>query len=210
MRNSKIFKTFLQGLLFVLPILLTITIVTWLVTGAESLLAEPLKLIVPDPIQFPGMGILAALIAIYFLGLLIQGKILDFLIYPLLNLLNRIPLVNVVYQNIKEMVDFISGAKDDELERVVLVSMPNGLKLMGFVTNTDSSITVSNSSKGDKEGDKDGDKTIAVFLPMSYQMGGYLVYAPESEVETLDISKQEAMQRILTAEISGSKFSPKK
>jgi uncharacterized membrane protein len=103
---------------------------------------------------------------------------------------------NIVYRNIREMIDFISGGKDGELDRVVLVSFDKDVKLIGFVTNP--SISLPLQSDGLDE------QLSAVYMPMSYQMGGYVLYLPESRLQTLNMSTQEAMQRVLTAEISKS------
>jgi uncharacterized membrane protein len=79
---------------------------------------------------------------------------------------------NKVYRNIREMIDFIAGGKDGELDRVVLVSFDKDVKLIGFVTNP--SISLPLQSDGLDE------QLSAVYMPMSYQMGGYVLYLPES------------------------------
>lgn len=184
---------FLKGLLFTLPILLTIAILAWAITGAESMLSKPLKAVLPYSLHFPGMGILLALGVIYLVGLLIHGRVLRFLFNWLQSLIDHLPVVNVIYQNIRDMLDFVSGAKDSELERVVAVKMDNEMRLIGFVTKQESDMLSA-----------DDDPLRAIYLPMSYQMGGYLVYLPESRLQTLKISKQEAMQRIITADIGAT------
>ena len=40
---------------------------------------------------------------------------------------------------------------------------------------------------------------IAVYLPMSYQIGGYTVLIPRSQVKPLDISVEDALQYTLIA-----------
>ncbi len=186
-------SVFAQGLLFALPIFLTISITIWLLRSLESILAPPIKFLVPNVIEFPGMGIVAAICLIYIIGLAIRGRVAGTLLKQLKRLLQRIPVANVVYDNINEMVSFVSGEKDEDLERVVLVSIQEGLNVMGFVTQDES----------DLQSDQD-DPLRAIYLPMSYQMGGYLVYAEESKLTDLNISKKEAMQRILTADIRKS------
>lgn len=194
MKSSKTSSIFFKGLLFTMPILLTFAILTWAVTGAESVLSQPLKALIPYDLHFPGMGILVAIGLIYLIGLAIHGKILRFLFAWMQSAMDTLPVVSVIYQNIKEMFDFVSGAKDDELERVVLVEMNGDMRLIGFVTKQETDIL-----------GKGNEPLHAVYLPMSYQMGGYLVYLPDSRLQTLDITKQEAMQRILTANISSAK-----
>ena len=191
MSKTKTSQIFIKGLLFTLPILLTITLVVWALRSIETFLSQPLQTLVPSPLHFPGMGILAAMVIIYLIGLAIHGRFLGFLFDWLQRLLRKLPLVSAVYHSIKEMIDFVSGEKDQELDRVVLVTLQNNIRLIGFVTRQNANISANS------------DQSLhAVYLPMSYQMGGYLVYVAEAQLETLNISKQQAMQRILTADIS--------
>ena len=63
----------------------------------------------------------------------------------------------------------------------------------GFVTRRDFSALPPNL--GDEH-------TIAVYLPMSYQVGGYTLMLPRDAVEPLDMSVDEAMRYALTAGMS--------
>lgn len=190
-RNSNIGKNFITGLLFILPILLTIALLVWGIQMTESILALPLKFLLPDAMHFPGMGIIVAIVFIYFIGLAIRTRFLKFLFNWVEAVFTKLPLLKTIYQNIKDLVDFMSGGKDKELERVVLVTFDNNVKLMGFVTQQNVTLTSADDSP-----------LCAVYLPMSYQVGGYTLYLPESRLQTLNISTREAMQRILTADIS--------
>ncbi|MFT7528852.1 MAG: putative membrane protein [Arenicella sp.] len=187
---------FIKGLLFTLPVALTIGILVWVFRVAESLFIQPLTFILPDALHFPGMGALVSIAAIYLVGLAIHGRFLSFIFRWMELAFNKIPVFNIVYRNIREMIDFVSGGKDGELDRVVLVSFDKDVKLIGFVTNPSISLPL-------QRNDSD-EKLNAVYMPMSYQMGGYVLYLPESRLQTLNMSTKEAMQRVLTAEISKS------
>ena len=187
-------KIFIKGLLFTLPVALTIGILVWIFRVADSLFIQPLTFILPQALHFPGLGAIVSIAVIYLVGLAIHGRFLSFIFRWMEVLFNKIPVFNIVYRNIREMIDFVSGGKDGELDRVVLVSFDNDIKLIGFVTNSNISLPL--------QGDVSGDTLHAVYMPMSYQMGGYVLYLPESRLQTLNMSTQEAMQRVLTAEIS--------
>lgn len=187
-------KIFIKGLLFTLPIALTIAILLWIVRLADTLFLKPLEHLMPHTMPFPGLGILLTLLVIYLIGLAIHGRVLSFLFRWLETLFQKMPIFNVIYHNIREMIDFVSGGKDDELDRVVLVSINSDIKLIGFVTNSNAQLPLVNSEQTQP--------LIAVYVPLSYQMGGHLLYLPESRLQNLDMSTQEAMQLILTAEIS--------
>lgn len=186
-------KILLKGALFSLPFLLTFIVVIWLIKTTDSLLSKPLFLILPEDMHIPGIGIVLAILLFYGVGLIIHNRILDVLLNGLEHLMEKLPLVSVVYQNIKEMIEFMSGEKEDDLEQVVMVSINGDIEVMGFITQ-DHPETIS-SNKQDND-------IVAVYLPMSYQMGGYLIYVSKDNIRPLDIPKSEALQRILTADLA--------
>jgi uncharacterized membrane protein len=51
---------------------------------------------------------------------------------------------------------------------------------------------------------KDG--LVAVYFPMSYQIGGYTALLPRSRIERLDLPVEAAMRLVLTGGISGTKI----
>ena len=54
--------------------------------------------------------------------------------------------------------------------------------------------------------DSTQDKLVAVYLPLSYQIGGYtLIYEHRSHVQTIDMPVKDAMQMALTAGLSSGK-----
>ncbi|NND83470.1 MAG: DUF502 domain-containing protein [Gammaproteobacteria bacterium] len=189
MKQKTVTSRFVKGLLFTLPIALTFVILAWVFNATEAMFGGPIKSLLPLGWYFPGLGIVVACVFIYLIGLAIDGRVLTMVVTWMEKLLARVPLVSSVYQNIKEMVEFMSGGRDDQLSRVVLVTLQDNVQLIGFVTQQDADI-------------ESDDELHAVFLPMSYQMGGYLLYLPESRLKTLDMTPREAMQKVLTAEIS--------
>jgi len=79
-----------------------------------------------------------------------------------------------------------SGRKS-ELERVVLVEFGPG-RVMGFVTQEHATLP----------GIGTDEDLVAVYLPMSYQIGGYTVYLPKNRIEPTDLSVEAAMRIVLT------------
>jgi len=80
----------------------------------------------------------------------------------------------------------------------VAVRVSENIRLIGFVTSEDFSGLPQASKAADKS-------TVGVYLPMSYQIGGYTVYLPKSQVDPLDMSIEDAMRFTLTAGVSGGK-----
>lgn len=46
------------------------------------------------------------------------------------------------------------------------------------------------------------DDRVVVYLPMSYQMGGYMAIVPANKIRPIDMSTEEAMPFVLTAGLS--------
>ena len=66
-------------------------------------------------------------------------------------------------------------------------------RLIGFVTRDDLSTLPGGLGSKDE---------IAVYLPMSYQIGGYTVLIPRQNVEPINISMEDAFRFTVTAGVS--------
>lgn len=188
-----IWKILLQGLVAVLPIALTVYLVYWLAVSIERILSYFITLVIPESLYWPGMGFIAGLMLLFFIGLLVNAWLVQRIIEVGENLINRIPLIKSIYSGIKDFMEFFSVTQESkELKHVVLVPFGDA-QLIGFVT--------SNQVRDFPN----SDKLAAVYLPMSYQMGGYTIYIDKNKLETLDISIEDAMRRVLTANLSKSK-----
>lgn len=184
-------KIFLTGIFTVLPILATLYLVVWLFAAVESFLGKQLKLLIPDDYYRAGMGLLAALVLIFVIGLLMRAWLFRQLVKLGEDLLLRIPLVKVVYKALKDLFGLFSDDQNREALQVVSVRFPGtGMRLLGFITRSDfSDLPAGVGSEGE----------VAVYLPMSYQVGGYTVMIPRSQVTPVEMSREDAMRFVLTA-----------
>jgi len=186
----KMTKAFLTGLAAILPIAITIYILYWLGTSAESALGG----LLPSKFYRPGMGLVVGVIAIFLIGLSLQAWVVRRLFAYGEKLLNRIPVVKTVYGAARDLIGFFSESKDKGLNQVVMVTLgDSNLRLIGFVTREDFSAYPRDMAKAD---------TIAVYLPMSYQVGGFTALLPRSAVQPIEMSFQAAMRFALTAGMS--------
>jgi uncharacterized membrane protein len=104
------------------------------------------------------------------------------------SLVLRIPVVKTVYAALRDLTGLMRGGDGGrELERVVLVSIGPG-KVLGFVTQENATIA----------GVGTDESLVAVYLPMSYQIGGYTLYLPRDRIEPTDLSVEAAMRIVLT------------
>jgi uncharacterized membrane protein len=69
----KIWNTVLKGLVAILPLGLTVYVVYWLAVTAEQLFSKVIKLLVPAPYYWPGLGLLIGLVVLYCVGLAVNA-----------------------------------------------------------------------------------------------------------------------------------------
>lgn len=188
-------NVFLTGLAVVLPIVVTAWILWWIGVTFEKSLGNVYVFLISERYYFPGLGILLGFALIFGVGLLAKAWLFRSLFDWWDGLLNRIPLVKTVYGATQDFMGFISGGKEEKFDRVVMVAFDApAMKLMGFVTREDFS---------QFPGLTDSDE-VAVFFPMSYQIGGYTLFLPKSRLRRLEMRAEEAMRLVLTAGLSVS------
>jgi len=188
-----------KGLVTMLPALLTFYILFWLVSSAETVLGGMLALLLPVSWYVPGMGLLAGLVAIFLFGLPLNA----FLVRRLLDLgeklMDNIPLIKTLYGSLKDFIGFFANKRDSQFNQVVTMDLEFGgkpMRMLGFVTCSDfSSLPSGIGAEGE----------IAVYLPLSYQIGGYTVIVPRSAVKPVNISVHRAMGFVVTGGMTTDK-----
>jgi len=190
-------KLFLKGLAVVIPLALTAAILWWLAAGAEKLLGWLLLRFLPQGWYVPGMGLVAGLAITMLIGLLSHVLLFQKLFTHGEEILNRLPLVKTIYAAIKDFVGYFSPDSKAAMSKVVLVRLPGQeFEQIGFVTREDFESLPLQLTVTDP---------VAVYLPMSYQIGGYTLFLPRSAVTPLDMSFEEGMKLVLTGGVSRDK-----
>jgi uncharacterized membrane protein len=191
---KSLWGTLLKGFVTILPLVITLWVVYWVIATAEALIGGIFALILPDPLYIPGMGIIGGILLLYALGLLMEKSgIMREISGFAGRQLERIPLVKTVYSSIQDLTDFISMAREDKDRdrKAVLATVGENLQLIGFITGT---VQEQLGHTPDTE-----EEIVAVYLPMSYQVGGFTVYIPRSRTIPLDMGFEEATKLVLTA-----------
>lgn len=186
-------RIFFTGLATLLPLAVTLAILIWLGAATERVLGGIVKLIVPDHLYLPGMGILLGILITLIVGLLARAWLFRRIFRYGDRMFNRIPLVKSVYGAVQDFMHFMSGSSQKQFDRVVTVEL-NGMRLMGFVTCAESETLPQPLGNDDR---------IAVYFPMSYQIGGYTLFIPRHLVTPVDLPTEDAMRFVLTAGLSG-------
>lgn len=181
-------QIFLRGLATILPVALTLYLIYWLAITSEQFLGGLIQQVLPGQRYWPGMGLMAGVILTFVAGLLVKAWIVRSLWAWGERLLESIPLVKTVYTGLRDIFQFASGdGKGKGMGQVVRLTLPGDLKMIGFITS-------------DKPSWRQGDEAhVAVYLPLSYQIGGHTLLVPPERIEPLDMSVEEAMRLVLTA-----------
>jgi uncharacterized membrane protein len=184
----KVWNTMLKGLVAILPIGLTLYLIYWLAGAAEHIFSGLIKLVIPATAYWPGLGLLTGLVILFLAGLAVNAYVVRRALRVGDRLFARIPVVKTVYVAIRDFMRFFpSSGKGGDLKRVVLVPFGPG-KAIGFVT--------SESAAALGVGDAT-DNNVAVYLPMSYMIGGYTVFLPREQLEPTQLSVENAMRIVL-------------
>ena len=183
---------FLRGLAIVLPVLLTVYLVYFVAHAFEYLVGNAIRMFIGDRFYWTGMGLVIAVVAVILLGLAVQIPGFNLLVRLSDALFTRIPLLKSVYTTVKDLVGFIAEARaSKDTGKPVLVSVGDDIQLLGLVTDMHSNL-----------GEPDEQRAL-VYLPMSYQIGGYMVSVPRDRMKPLDISVEDALRIAVTAGVRG-------
>ncbi|MEI6531417.1 MAG: DUF502 domain-containing protein [Chlamydiota bacterium] len=184
-------KIFLKGLLAILPIAITLTLIIWILDAIERIFSFVLIKIIGPIHYFPGLGLIVGLLLVFIVGLVMNAWLVQRLSKWAHSILQRIPLVKTLYSSISDLMAFFKTQSSKADSSVVLVTI-GSLKLVGLVTRE-------NFSDLGAPFVQKGEDLIAVYMPMSYQLGGYTIMVPRSSVEMTSLSVEKAMRFVITA-----------
>lgn len=187
-------QIFFKGLIVVLPITLTFYLLYWASMSIESLFASTIRLFLGQALYIPGFGIVLTLVFIFLVGLLVNNYFTGRIFAWLTQSLEKIPLIKVIYNPLKDLMALIPGRSSDKNkpQRVVLVPMENmGIEVLGLVT------------REDLEEIQDSNKVV-VYVPFSYMLGGITLIVPREKVKIVDMPVDQALKLSVTAWIKAS------
>ena len=183
-----VWKWFLQGIALVAPIALTIALLLWLGSWSEKTFGSMIKAVLPPNWYFEGLGLISGILLILGTGLTANLFLVRRLVGLVESILERIPLVTSLFQAFKDVARLFSQDPDRQLGQVVAVDL-GGMRLVGFVMQKEALLP------GEFD---DTEPRVAVYLAMSYQIGGFTVHVPRSRITPLDVPADRAMRAVLT------------
>jgi uncharacterized membrane protein len=177
----------LRGLTILLPLVITIALAAWLLTTIETWLSPVWIAILGENFYFHGLAFISFLLIAVVVGFSARWAFINAIWNVPGKIMARMPVLRTLYSTVTDVFDLMSGSNFSD-ESVVLVTLPGSdIKLIGIVTKK-------SGDSSDQLSKLLDDDHIAVLLPMSYNVGGYMIIVPRSAVESIDMSPSEAMQ----------------
>lgn len=179
---------FLQGLLYLGPITLTVYIIVEVFNFVDGILKQLIKEVVGY--NLPGLGLLIILVLLTLLGYFGQTV----LAHPFKLFLNRvilrIPPINLIYSSLNDLFSAIVG-KEKKFNKPVLVKINESstLERIGFITEDD----LSKYGLHDK---------VAVYFPFSYSISGELMIVSGKYITPLKIPASVALKFIVSGGVT--------
>lgn len=191
---KKVSSTFLKGLFTLLPLLVSIYALVWFLKLVENFARSGLLVFWPDGLYVPGMGVAIMMVIIFGFGVVVDRPFTRWIMRALEGSLSYVPLLKTVYLAIKDFTDFLKPTTRKANQVVVLRFPGLSVEIIGLLTREDFRDLPEGVTKKGR---------VAVYIPISYQLGGYTVFVPREYVTPIDMSVEQAMRSIVTAWLPG-------
>ena len=174
-------RNFFEGLLILVPVVVTIYVAIFVFDTIDGLLNIPI----------PGVGFLITIFLITLTGRFASNVFVQKVLDGTERLLTRAPFVKLVYTSIKDLIAAFMGEKKRFDQPVMVTLTPGGhAEAIGFVTRSSMEFI----------GLLDH---VAVYFPQSYNFAGNLLVFPKDQVRPLEAESSEIMAFIVSGGVSG-------
>ncbi len=195
---ARIRRTFISGLLAILPLGITVYIV-WLFYNLLDRLVgynTPFGKLVRENlgVWVPGLGIYLTLIIIFVIGLFVRNYVGGRLYTYLEKVIFSTPFIRKMYSTSKQIIDAAFNKDTSSFKKVVLVEYPRrDMYSIGFLTKEEVG-RIQNSI---------GEKSVAIFLfTAPNPLSGWMLIVPEKDLLYLDMSVEEAFRMVISMGVS--------
>ena len=193
---NRIFGYFVRGLVLVAPLYFTILIIWTGVEALDGILPISIPISANKSLYLPGLGMLIILLSIILLGFFFSTVVPQSFFRFTERILRKIPLVNLIFYSIKDLISaFVGDKKKFNQPVLVTVNRESDVKKLGFITQTDLSHLYIKDY-------------IAVYMPHSYAFSGELFIVPVGNVMMLDANSADIMKMIVSGGVSAKDHTP--
>ena len=173
-RYQKLIQYFLQGLLILGPVSITLYFIYEVFDKIDNIL-RPI-------INIPGIGFILIISFIITVGYLSSFFVLNRILSVIDKLLDRTPGIKLFYSFIKDFFEAFAGSKKKFTNSVLASIENNDVWRVGFITQEDMSIF-------------ELVDFVAVYVPMAYSVAGNVYIIPKSRIKPITaISATQTMK----------------
>lgn len=181
---SKLLQIFLQGLIILAPIVITIWALTSLFNFIDSILPGIIEKFFPrfSDYNLPGVGFIVAILVIFLVGYVSSSFVVGKLVELFDSILQKTPGIKIIYTTVKDFFEAFAGNKR-KFDKAVLVAIESpDIWRIGFVTR--------------EEVEEFGlHEYVAVYVPQSYAFAGHLYFVKKERVRRVtDLTSADAMK----------------
>lgn len=176
---KKLFRYFIQGVIILAPIGITVYVLYWLFNQVDSILRPY--------VNIPGLGFAIIIVFVLLVGWLSSNFLMGSAINFFDHLIERTPGIKFIYTSTKDFFEAFAGDKR-KFNRPILASVfSDDVWIVGFLTDEE-------MQKFDMGADK-----VAVYVPQAYNFAGQLYILPRDKVRKIEhITAGEAMKYAVT------------
>lgn len=182
---NRLANYFLQGLVFLAPIALTLFIFVKIFLVIDGWLRLPV----------PGLGFVVVLVLVTAFGFLLSNYLAGRLLAYFEGLLDRLPFAKLLHGSVKDMMSSFVGDKRRFDKPVAVELAPGGVRVLGFVT-VESLALLGMPGR------------VGVYLPQAYNFAGQLVLVDRDRIELLTLDSGQLMTFIVSGGLSGRGAAP--
>jgi uncharacterized membrane protein len=177
---KRISQYFLQGLLFLVPLFVTVYVIYWVFVRIDGILDMPV----------PGVGFIVTIVFVTLVGFGASNFLTKNIVGLVDKIFARLPLVKMIYTAIKDLVNaFVGDKKSFNRPVQVVIDRESNIRVLGFATRDSlDSIGIEDS--------------IAVYLPQSYNFAGNLIIVDREQVSPMSADPGEVMKLIVSGGVS--------
>ncbi|MFQ5708395.1 MAG: DUF502 domain-containing protein [bacterium] len=196
--GKKIRAYFFTGLLVLVPLVLTGYIIWNLFLAIDGILREFVYSFIFENFKIsfferpiPGLGFITLILIIVLTGILARNYFGRKIVNLGDKFVQRIPLINRVYNAIKQISFAFFSEKREVFKKAILFEYPRkGIYSIGFYTQ-DTRGPVQEALKED---------VVSVFLPTTPNpTSGFLLFVPKADIIDLDLRIEDALKLVISA-----------
>ena len=188
----RLIRYFLQGLLYIAPLAVTVYVIVVSIVWIDGLLRdrEFFQEGFLSRYNFPGLGLILILMLVTLIGYVGQRMIASPISLAYDKTMKKAPLVKMIYTSVKDLLSaFVGGEKKFNQPVIVKLDEAGLLHRFGFITTVDL-------------GDLGLNDMVGVYLPSSYGMLGEMYAVPKKQVTPIDASSVDVMKFIVSGGVS--------